>query len=102
MTNSKAIEIIQDLVLFNFYSQGVTKEIDDAVISRIKEYSLSEMLQADKIVERINSKSSNKKQMTIADRLIAATYVLFNYQPEPASDCNSIVAFNGNGVYVAY
>lgn len=102
MKNKKAIEIIQDLVLFNFHSQGVTEKIEESVIERIKKYTLSEMLQADRIVERINSRSTTKKQMTVADRLIAATYVLFNYEGEPSGDCNSIVSHGDYGVFVVY
>lgn len=110
MEKIKAKKIVQDMVLFHFYSEGISDTIDSGVISRLQKYSLQTLLTASKIVEENNGETyvdedgikKNKRQFNIADRLIAAIYCLLNYDSVSSKDCSPIINDRRKGLYIVH
>lgn len=110
MEINKAKSIIQDIVCFVFYSEGIQSSIDDETLERLREYELEDMAKAQRIVAESNgSKILDENgvkeihmQMNVDPRLIAALYVLFHYKSDDASDADCIIGDGRKGVFCVH
>lgn len=110
MELSKAKQIVQDMVVFHFYSEGVNESISKEVFERLEKYSLQEMITASKIIDENNGEKyidengeeRTRMQMNVADRLIAAMYCLLNYESDSSEDCSAIINNRKKALYIVH
>lgn len=102
MKLSEAKKIIGQVLAWNFVHMGISEEKPTEKL----ECSLSDLLLANKIVERANSRAKPNKQgttkrhMTVDDRLLAGIYVLMNYEGGSAENASSITEYFGKFLFV--
>lgn len=109
MENTKAKQIVADMINFFFVNEGLPKPIlFSEVMERLPKYSLKEMVEASEIIrnsepEKYISEEDGREytrhMMNLDDRLIAAIYTFIHYHNSPSDDCTPIVSFEGKGLY---
>ena len=95
MKLSEARKIVGEIIRWQMHHMGILPEAPAHI-----DYSLPQLLEANKIVERANKSTKRdfiegktykrKIQLTLDDRIIAAVYVIMNYgsSREPITACN--------------
>lgn len=95
MENTKAKQIVVDMINFVFVSEGFPMPIlFPEIMERLQNYSLKEMVEASEIVK--------KRMLNLDDRLIAGIYVLINYDSLPADDCRPILSDHEKKLYIVH
>lgn len=109
MKTSEAKSIVKTILEWQFVLQGIVKRDEVQVDKKLEEYSLSELIQANRLVKANNNRKTKlqeyyrKKngkangishQMTLADRVIAGVYFALHYPTngEASILINDIVA----------
>ena len=97
MNTKEATKIIQEILEWQFILMGVKERVDYEKTIDLNQYSLQELLQANKLVSANNkrkrslqeywSKKNGKSkgisiQMTCADRVIAGVYFALNFETD--------------------
>ena len=93
MTIERALEINAICVAHAMYREGIS---DGEPPPSLEGISLGDMLAATRLVERMRPRT----QMTCDDRLLAALYVAYNYQPCELDDIDPVAARPGAAVCV--
>ena len=98
MTEKQAIKINGEMCQWHFHHMQLSPKPETEL-----NYSLAEMLKASEIVKKRNNKAKKNKPngarthyMTCDDRLIAALYVVANYE----SSRESICCCNGKYLFI--
>jgi hypothetical protein len=101
MTMAQAREIVWACIAHVSYQMGISNDPPPS----LREYSLGELLEANRRVEAENKRVQNLPgrqsfHMTCADRLVAALYVAYWYPGDPPSSPEPVVLANGNMVLI--
>lgn len=104
MKIATAIKIVGAMMEWHFVHMGINE------IGPDMSYTLEEMLEANRIVERQNNRSnakpfvngqrSRKVHITLDERAIASLYVLMNYEGGSASNASSVAQYQNRYLFV--
>lgn len=112
MENTKAKQIVGDMINFVFVSEGFPMPIlFPEIMERLPKYSLKEMVEASEIVKNsepeiyicdVDGKEKTRRMLNLDDRLIAGIYVLIHYDSLPADDCRPILRDHEKKLYIVH
>lgn len=99
MKLSEARKILSDCAKWTFKHMGIDQDAPKM------DYSLEDMIRANKIVERANKRVINRgkggtTQMVFDERGLAALYVAMSFQPCRACYAESVAEYDGSYVFV--